>query len=591
MANPNRDHRLTSNFYGSAQGPASHGSEYGSAQNNVPFTYDPNAPPFVASTSSIYGSEQLIGMECFGCEPHFGWIGTPLTLSLRCRQPIPFHRTRAFLVAFGFKSEGRLEPSGVDSQQCQYYWFRVIAPHIGRTTIEGALDAPLSVHLESFSGGLVSFADAGLFRYDPALAITGNAQTEREQSRKRRMSAESTGHAPLKKTSSQHLQQAKSEAQSRRTSSVLDFDHAAETSASPSTSAKPRPQAATSQQEYNTTAGVQHASARPSQINVPSPMTGPGMRTSPQSAVTGYNGGSASYSSRNAESLSGQWNDDNVRDSAGSRSIPLLVRTSTVPNPMPKKGDADPPSAESYQQYAAYEENKAFLEIQGDLDSMAQNWTEDEKKTHRRLVEFEREQDGNHVSTTFRPVSLEERAPNSICVSCIWWEEKQEAYVTSVDTIQLLESLVAVRFTVEEKNRIRRNLEGFHPKTVAKGKPDSEKFFKTIMDFPNPKPRNIEKDVKVFPWHVLKHALKKIVGKYVSSAFFGMSSFLLTTTVDDLSRLTTSHAQCLTSSILLALIRSISAFRPSPSNANQHGAATRRDDFAITIPSSELRLC
>jgi hypothetical protein len=33
-------------------------------------------------------------------------------------------------------------------------------------------------------------------------------------------------------------------------------------------------------------------------------------------------------------------------------------------------------------------------------------------------------------------------------------------YVTSVDTIYLLESLVAVRFTVEEKNRIRRNLEG-----------------------------------------------------------------------------------------------------------------------------------
>jgi hypothetical protein len=30
--------------------------------------------------------------------------------------------------------------------------------------------------------------------------------------------------------------------------------------------------------------------------------------------------------------------------------------------------------------------------------------------------------------------------------------------VTSVDTIYLLESLVAVRFTVEEKNRIRRNL-------------------------------------------------------------------------------------------------------------------------------------
>ena len=92
----------------------------------------------------------------------------------------------------------------------------------------------------------------------------------------------------------------------------------------------------------------------------------------------------------------------------------------------------------------------------------------------------------------------------------------KECYVTSVDTIFLLESLVAVRFTVEEKNRIRRNLEGFKPQTVSKAKPEREEFFKIIMGFPNPKPRNIEKDVKVFPWKILALALKKIIGKYVS---------------------------------------------------------------------------
>lgn len=53
--------------------------------------------------------------------------------------------------------------------------------------------------------------------------------------------------------------------------------------------------------------------------------------------------------------------------------------------------------------------------------------------------------------------------------------------------------------------------------TVSKGKSDNEGFFKLIMGFPNPKPRNIEKDVKVFPWTILSHALKKIVGKYVST--------------------------------------------------------------------------
>jgi hypothetical protein len=34
----------------------------------------------------------------------------------------------------------------------------------------------------------------------------------------------------------------------------------------------------------------------------------------------------------------------------------------------------------------------------------------------------------------------------------------------------VLEQLIAVRFTVEEKNRIRRNLEEFKPDTVSKSK-------------------------------------------------------------------------------------------------------------------------
>ena len=101
-------------------------------------------------------------------------------------------------------------------------------------------------------------------------------------------------------------------------------------------------------------------------------------------------------------------------------------------------------------------------------------------------MQFRRSQAGSVITATFEPVTLEDRIPNSICVSCIWWEEKNECYVTSVDTISLLESLVAVRFTVEEKNRIRRNLEGFRPATVSKTKTESEEFFKLIMGFPKP---------------------------------------------------------------------------------------------------------
>ncbi|KAK9761269.1 hypothetical protein K7432_013949 [Basidiobolus ranarum] len=161
--------------------------------------------------------------------------------------------------------------------------------------------------------------------------------------------------------------------------------------------------------------------------------------------------------------------------------------------------------------------NKASLNLTGVIEEMTLNWTGEEKETKRRLVQFWRQHENNVIHCGFQPVAPAERGPNSIVVSCIYWEEKNDYFITSVDCIYLLESLIAVRFTVEEKNRIRRNLEGFRPLTVSKCKPESAEFFKLIMSFPNPKPRNIEKDVKVFPWKVLPYALKKIIGKYVSS--------------------------------------------------------------------------
>jgi hypothetical protein len=172
--------------------------------------------------------------------------------------------------------------------------------------------------------------------------------------------------------------------------------------------------------------------------------------------------------------------------------------------------------SQPFNPYAMYP-SKAVLKLNGDLDAMADNWSKEELDVKRRLVQFTRVQSGSAIHTDFGPVAPEDRAPNSICISCIYWSRRKECFITSVDTIYLLESLVGVRFTVEEKNRIRRNLEGFRPLTVAKAKPESDDFFKTIMGFPAPKPRNIEKDVKVFPWKILSHALKKIIGKYVSA--------------------------------------------------------------------------
>jgi hypothetical protein len=189
---------------------------------------------------------------------------------------------------------------------------------------------------------------------------------------------------------------------------------------------------------------------------------------------------------------------------------PTLIRTSTL------QQGSGLSSHQSFNPYAAIYPTKAILKLNGDLDTMAEGWSKQERDSQRRLVQFTRNQVGSTIHADFKPVAPEDRPQNSICISCISWEGKDECYVTSVDTIYLLEALVGVRFTVEEKNRIRRNLEGFRPLTISKAKADSEEFFKVIMGFPAPKPRNIEKDVKVFPWKILSHALKKIIGKYVS---------------------------------------------------------------------------
>ncbi|KAK7726602.1 hypothetical protein SLS63_007571 [Diaporthe eres] len=191
---------------------------------------------------------------------------------------------------------------------------------------------------------------------------------------------------------------------------------------------------------------------------------------------------------------------------------PTLVRTTSIP-----QGTSSMGLGGSYSPFVSH--HKAILHIQGNLESMTIGWTPEEWENRRRIVMFKKSQSGSRLTATFRAVPVNERPPNSICVSCIWWEERHECFVTSVDTIHLLEQLVVSpnRFTVEEKNRIRRNLEGFKPLTVSKAKADSEDFFKIIMGFGNPKPRNIEKDVKVFPWKVLAPALKKIIGKYSAS--------------------------------------------------------------------------
>ncbi|KAF9451261.1 hypothetical protein P691DRAFT_379080 [Macrolepiota fuliginosa MF-IS2] len=155
-----------------------------------------------------------------------------------------------------------------------------------------------------------------------------------------------------------------------------------------------------------------------------------------------------------------------------------------------------------------------ILELVTPLSSICTGWNSAEVQAGRRLVRFSKVQDGRRLIVSCEPIRQDEFCENDSVISCIYREETNTCFVTSVDVIYLLERLTNGEFPVEEKNRIRRNLEGLRPTTVSKHKPGFGEFFQRIMEFPDPKPRNIEKDLKVFEWNSLGQALEKILSKY-----------------------------------------------------------------------------
>lgn len=357
-----------------------------------------------------------------------------------------------------------------------------------------ALEVPLRVMMASIDTTIPPLAvEVGTFNYSGQII-------SQDSFRKRKFSSDSADamHRPIKKSSAQQLLGERvSENGASNTSPYSTYvSTPAAGSLPPSGSmqaASPRPSA------HKYSASIASANS----IKAQSPHTPPSW--------------SPSFTPVNQDTLISKSSATPIRGStvdAVTGKMPTLIRTTTLSQSSLPMNPITAP--QSFNLYAMYP-SKAVLKLNGDLDSMAESWSLEEWDIKRRLVQFTRRQNVSTIHADFKAVAPEDRQPNSICISCIWWEEKKDCYVTSVDTIFLLESLVAVRFTVEEKNRIRRNLEGFRPLTVSKSKADSEEFFKIIMGFPSPKPRNIEKDVKVFPWKILAHALKKIIGKYSAS--------------------------------------------------------------------------
>jgi hypothetical protein len=164
---------------------------------------------------------------------------------------------------------------------------------------------------------------------------------------------------------------------------------------------------------------------------------------------------------------------------------------------------------------------KASLQFINNVNDMTENWTDQEMQDGRRLVQFWGKQEGNTIVIQHKVILQQEYVEGTLVVSCLWWPERKDHFFTSVDAIALAEFLLETSFTVPAKNRARRNIAVLSPITLPKVKNDrartvNEKMFVKVMGYPPPKPRTIEKNIKVYHWKDLTSCLEKIIQKYVS---------------------------------------------------------------------------
>lgn len=122
---------------------------------------------------------------------------------------------------------------------------------------------------------------------------------------------------------------------------------------------------------------------------------------------------------------------------------------------------------------AGADSQRAAIRIISPLHPMTVDWSERELAAGRRLVRFRRVLELNEILVYAQPITQAEydayeydhAEDDALVISCIMREQAAGYCVTSVDIICLLQMLEGADFGVEEKNRIRRNLEGLKPTT------------------------------------------------------------------------------------------------------------------------------
>ena len=471
---------------------------------------------FEATPSAYNNFEPREILEVLFCNPRRGTEGALVQIHLRSScdllSPSPWIASLMFATRSVPAALNLLEAPGQDV----YYRYLISATAPAFSETESSiLNIPLHLHLREHSGLNESQIDAGEWIYEDGVKLEPRSSSQ-EVSRKRKVTDEAPGiPRSTKRVTPLEPQSTQSEGYGLYSypSASLAYPQSLDLS--------------TMQRKYTAYGRSQLQQSLQSEstkIGSQSLIGGASTSQSPMRPPTGQT--SSWNSSYGVGYQSGRSTQSNAAPSFQVSSIssptpanPTLIRSTTLakqsgPGTIPAGSIPDG----SFNPYTLFQD-QAVLEIRGNLNAMKENWTPEERTVKRRIVRFWREQNGTTLKAYFKPVRADEQPlPHETSerrISCIWWEERGEHYVTSVDTIRLLESLIIAEFDVDEKNRIRRNLQTYSPCTVKKTGEDCESFFKLVMGFPTPQPRKIEKDVKVFKWAMLDQALKKIISKYV----------------------------------------------------------------------------
>ncbi|KAF2752894.1 hypothetical protein EJ05DRAFT_236590 [Pseudovirgaria hyperparasitica] len=507
--------------------------------------FEPRDAPYQQPYSNILSPLPQPRLEITSFSPSKATNGQKIYIRLRSKFDLTVPTVYRFSVMYYQK---RCEAALSKLDQSTPYFNYALEADIPPFDTTGSLESqvPLVLHMEDEYGQSISVVEVGDFTYE----TMDNYPVHQTKGKRKRSGSEDSTRSPAKRISQANIRGG------GRLNTSTYYPAVGQLPASP-----PTPNLSTAPIYYEPYRQRISSSSYPQMPELTAPVP-------PQTRIphTGYSPYMPISPPGRATSIAGTPIGKPVLPSSSDSTAPTLVRTPTVQQTTATPGTNSHP----FNPYLY--PSKAVLKIDGDLDRMADDWSREEKEVRRRLVQFRRRQTGSTITANFNAVTPEERTPHSICISCIWWAEKQDWFVTSVDTIFLLESLVAVRFTVEEKNRIRRNLEGFRPLTVSKVKADSEDFFKIIMGFPNPKPRNIEKDVKVFPWKILAHALKKIISKYSAS---------YSSTAGPMPPSTVSY-----NSGSMSEAGTDTRYTISPRNRSISGAPTQYQNSSVTSPSA-----